>query len=137
MAALAATPSVSARPGRRLTRLLLAALTVTFCAVIAVRASLIEEIEINRENHRYLVGYSLTDVGKIMQSNCMLASQIQNLPYLPRYEFIKCTGSTSIPAIYGRSYTIASVVYLVSYLSFLGIFVLLVGGIFEPDAQTP
>jgi hypothetical protein len=135
MSALAATPSVSTRPRKLLTRILLVAMVMTFCAVIAVRASLTQEIEINRQSRRYLVGYRLTELGKTMEHNCMIATAAQNLPHLPRYELIKCAGETSIPEIYGSSYTEVAAIYLISYLSFLGIFVLLVNGIFDSESK--
>ncbi|MGA8616923.1 MAG: hypothetical protein WB660_00170 [Candidatus Sulfotelmatobacter sp.] len=136
MAALAAVPSINARPNRLLTRLLVAVMFVAFWAVIAVRAGLTEEIEVNRENQRYLVGFHLTNVGDTTERNCMVATNTQNLPHLPRYELIKCAGQTYIPAMFGTGYTIVSVVYLISCLLFLGIFVLLVGGFSEAEGQT-
>ena len=136
LTALAATPSVNTRPRRLLTVILLVVMATTFFAVIAVRASFTQEIEINREDHRYLVGYRLTDFGKTMESNCMAATGVQNLPHLPRYELIKCAGETSISEIYGSSYTVVAAIYLIGYLTFLAMFVLLVNGLFEPTSNT-
>lgn len=135
MTALAATPSVSARPNRALTKRFLIGMVCAFSFVIIIRASLVDEIEINGADHRYLVGYSLSKVGKVMEGNCLIGTDTRNLPHLPRYELIKCAGGNSIPTLYGKSYTVVLVVYLVSYLVFLGIFVLLVGGIFESEPQ--
>ncbi|MGA7928352.1 MAG: hypothetical protein WCA20_20460 [Candidatus Sulfotelmatobacter sp.] len=100
MAAASATPSINARPKRPLTRVLVFAMFVAFCAVVAIRANLTEEIEVNRENHRYLVGFHLTEVGNTMERNCMVATNTQNLPHLPRHELIKCAGQAYIPNIY-------------------------------------
>ena len=136
MAALAAIPSVNPRPRRRVTKVLLGISVFTFGAVVAIRASLVQEVEINRETRRYLVGYSLTESGKTMEKNCMEATHSTNVSHLPRAELIsRCSGPANIPDMYGSSYTLISIVYLVSYLAFLGAFVLLVGGVFEPAEE--
>lgn len=135
MAALAATPIVKVEPQKKSAKVLVVVMFLVFCAVVAIRASLTEELEIRGDNYRFLVGTGLTDFGKLVEHNCLIGTRTQNLPKLPRYELIKCAGEESIPEMYGSSYRIVSIVYLVSYLVFLGIFVLLVGEAVQPQSR--
>jgi len=135
MAALAATPTFQMRPNRLATKLLFATMLLAFCAVVAIRASLTEEIQIGGTVRRYLVGTNLTEVGRTMEQNCIQGEGTRNLTKLSRYELIKCAGPTSISAVYGSSYLAVAIVYAIAYLWFLGIFVLLVGGFLGPDTS--
>ena len=64
-----------------------------------------------------------------MEQNCLKGTKTKNLTHLPRHDFVeRCAGVSWIPTIYGTSYVIVAILYVISYMGFLGMFVVLVGG---------
>ena len=117
---------------KRARRFLVTLVGLAFIAVVAIRATLVEEIEIRGKDYRFLVGTTLTDLGKVIEQNCLQGTNTQNLRALPRHELIRCAGDTSIPAMYGSSYAVVAIIYVIAYLFFLAGFVLLVSTYIQP-----
>lgn len=127
MASLVVTPLATTVQPARLIKRIAPPMFLALCAIVVIRATWVEEVTIGNTEYRLLVGTTLTDIGKTMEHNCLQGTKTENLPKLPRHNLILCAGPASIPAMYGSSYVILIVVYVISYLGFLGMFVLMVG----------
>ena len=112
---------------------------LALCIIVVIRAAWVEEVTINNTEHRLLVGTRLTDLGQTMELNCLKGTRTENLAKLPRHALILCAGPNNIPAMYSSSYVVLMVAYVISYLGFLGLFVLMVGSLDreENPASTP
>jgi len=138
MAALVLTPALAVNP-QRLRRRLILPMFIALFVIVTVRATLVEEIAISGKDYRFLVGTTLTSTGRTMEQNCLKGTDTKNLSHLPRHDLIICAGDSRIPTIYGTSYVIVAVFYTMSYMVFLGMFVVLVGSEVqhEPGARAP
>jgi hypothetical protein len=100
---------------------------ISLITIIMSRATLFEEVNLGEKNYQVLVGTSLSNMGEEMQRNCMRATRITGISSLSRHELIRCAGVDSIPSLYGYTFMMTEIVYSLSYLLFLGLFVVLVG----------
>jgi hypothetical protein len=100
-------------------------------SLIIIRATLFEELELGGKNYQFLVGTRLSEMGKTMEQNCLAGTRTTNISFLPRRALITCAGVDNIPSLYGFSFRAAEVIYALSYLLFLGLFVTLVGAQFS------
>ncbi len=128
MAALVLTPALATDP-HRLRRRLIFPIFIALSVILIVRSTLVEEVSLGGSSYRFLVGTTLTSTGRTMEQNCLKGTKTENLAHLPRHDLVeRCAGVSWIPTIYGTSYVIVAILYVISYMGFLGMFVVLVGG---------
>lgn len=122
MAALIALPM---QPRRGLFGIML----VFVALLVTIRAVFVETLEISGQSRLYLVGISLSTDGVDLRQNCL---KELNATVLSRGELVRCAGPASIPSLYGWTYYLLTICYVLSYLAFLLIFVIRVGTWFYP-----
>ena len=106
---------------------LVAVAIICLTVMLVIRATLFEE----QGDMRLLVGTTLSATGQAMASNCQTKDP-SALPHWPRRDLVfKCFGQDDIPTAYGMSYSVMAVVYALSYLCFILVFVIASGRAIE------
>jgi len=101
------------------------ALMITLGVVVWLRAARVSSVVTEGVSHRYLRGGSLTPEGIKAQVKCGSVSD---------EDLIACAGVDLVPALYGRSYSVAYYLYIGDYLGLLMSFVVLVSS-FGPKSR--
>lgn len=118
--------SVVARPGIK--GIVLCLLVVAISFVIYLRATRVEEISINGQSYSLMTGWRLSAFGQEAKARCLTDTKRSVTDYLSDYELVKCAGPDQIRALF-RDYSAAGVVYVLSYLTLLACFTLLVSSV--------
>jgi hypothetical protein len=112
---------------KKVIKLLSACLVLALVIVLVLRTAFVYDVSYENQTHHYLVGWRLTDYGKIARAK--LAGGPDRADSLPPESLIKLAGPDKIPQLYGASYSLNQFLYMFAYLGLLACFSLLVGAI--------